>query len=152
VHGKERKAMTGTLTPEQMGRRNRAKGGRWMIACVKKLRETYYPHADVIPSPHRADIGGVGDVAVESKDTTRWDDILAFVAKVQAEAGARGGLLPVVWKKTRGEGDPMRGLIIMEAGDFWRDRAEHDRLARIVAALELDPQLRAMRQRAEAAS
>ena len=62
---------------QQEGRRNRNKGTSWMRDCVKALRLAGWTQAEIVPSHHRSDIAGVGPVAVECKDTTRWDDILA---------------------------------------------------------------------------
>jgi hypothetical protein len=121
--GRRRPGMAELTVNQQMGRRNRNKGTAWMRDCIKALRASGWPAAEIVPSAHRSDIAGVGDVAIECKDTTRWDDVLQFIGQAQYDAAQRGGgLLPVVWKKTRGEGDPMRGLIIMAASDFWTDQ------------------------------
>ena len=76
---------------QQEGRRNRNKGTSWMRDCVKALRLAGWTQAEIVPSHHRSDIAGVGPVAVECKDTTRWDDILAYIDQARFDAAKRSG-------------------------------------------------------------
>jgi hypothetical protein len=115
-------------TPAQRGRNATAKGKRFNRDCALKLRELGWPHADVIPSNERGDIGGVGDINVECKDHADWRDLAAHIRQTMDDAAARGLPDSIVWKKRVGYADPMSGYIVIAPRVFWSMRRRMEEL------------------------
>ena len=110
--------MTGSRTPQQIGRSNRRNGKDWQLACAAWLRDHGFPHAAYEVREGASDILGTGDVATECTLTT-WDKIWIKLDQAARDAKRRGLDSYVVWKKRSGTRDPGLGLVCMPAKDFW---------------------------------
>ena len=122
--------MTGSRTPQQIGRSNRRNGKDWQLACAAWLRqEGHYPHASYEVREGASDILGTGDIAVECTLTT-WDKIWLKLDQAARDAKRRGLDNYVVWKKRSGSRDPGLGLVCMPAKQFWPLMAELDKRRR----------------------
>ena len=106
-------------TPEQRGRSNQRAGKKFQRDCALALRKLYWPHADVIPSHERGDVGGCGDVNVECKATADWRDLAAHIMQSIGNAESRGLTQSLVWKKRVGYTDPMDGYIVLNPRVWW---------------------------------
>ena len=117
-----------TAENEARGRSNRAKGNEWMRRCVRALRANGFPHADIIPSHGRSDIGGVGDLAIECKNEATWAHLSASLEQVDRDALWRDLPMGIVWRKRHGWADPMDGHIVITPRKWWEHWTEHQRL------------------------
>lgn len=117
-----------TAENEARGRSNRRKGYAWMRRCVLSLRMNGFPHADIIPSHGRSDIGGVGDLAVECKDVATWSHVSDELRQAARDARFRDLADYILWRKRHGFPDPMDGYCLMDARSWWEHWKRHQEL------------------------
>jgi hypothetical protein len=113
------------------GRSNRTKGNTWMRQCVTALRANGWPNTEIVPSNGRGDLTGCGDLNVECKDEQASNNLAAHLEQSRLDADRKALPTFIVWRKRRGNVDPMAGYVVMTASQFWSDRKE-------VEALEAD--------------
>lgn len=121
-----------------------------MTACVDALRRAGWPSAEIITSHHRSDITGCGDIAVECKDETSWNNLASHLDQASNDAASRDLPAYVVWRKRKGHSDAMEGYCIIRARDFWSERRRMEELEEIgLEYSRLLERLRAVHEKTE---
>ena len=124
--------MAGDRKPGQArgaGTSGNQKGKAWMRRCIRALWSIGYKGAEVIPGHGRADIGGIGDLAIECKDEATWEHLSHAWDQAEEAVRFRSDVsVGVVWRKRWGYPDPLDGWIVIGARKWWEHWAEHQRL------------------------
>jgi hypothetical protein len=118
--------MTQVADKVRQGKRNRTAGLNWNRACVVFLRTIGWPAAERQLFEHRSDIGGIGDIAVETT-IEPWSQIWVKMAQAEGDARRRGLDAWCVWKKHNRRDDgkelgavnPGKALVIFPAEIIW---------------------------------
>ena len=125
------------------GRYNDRAGRDWETRCAAALNTDGWPAAAPMPRGTPGDLSGTWDVSVECT-VSPWSRMWAKLRQAREAADVRSLPYAVVWKKRNkepgmaGSTDPMEGVILMSARNFWQMAARLEAYERAEMDAELE--------------
>lgn len=97
-------------------------GTSWESAIVATLIKHGWPHAErrrLSGAFDKGDIAGVPGIAIEAKNTAKYD-LAGAVGEANVEAVNAGARIGVAWIKRHGKTSPLDGYVVMDGATFLR--------------------------------